>query len=107
MNEGGRVNERGRVTDLLSEVCRALAHPTRRALLHCLSAGECDVGNLCSRLGVDQPTVSKHLAVLRRAGLIQARVEGPRRCYTLSEPAVGSVLDQLEELERALTPRGE
>ncbi|MGM0385707.1 MAG: ArsR/SmtB family transcription factor [Actinomycetota bacterium] len=88
------------MTDFVTGVCRALAHPVRRALLQSLSAGECDVGHLCAGSDLDQPTVSKHLAALRRAGLVQARVDGPRRCYSLlHEDTVRRLLELLDELE--------
>lgn len=88
------------MTDFLTGVCRALAHPVRRALLQALSRGECDVGGLSAGSGLDQPTASKHLAALRRAGLVQVRVDGRRRCYSLThEETVKPLLDLLAELE--------
>ncbi len=88
------------MTDLVTRVCRALGHPARRTLLQALSRSECDVGKLSAGSGLDQPTVSKHLAALRSAGLVQVRVEGRRRCYTLShEKLVKRLLDLLAELE--------
>lgn len=70
-------------TDLFS----VISDPTRRALLLQLHQGECSVGELVDAVGVSQPTVSKHLKVLRDAGLAQTRVQGQRRFYTLhAEP---------------------
>jgi DNA-binding transcriptional ArsR family regulator len=93
--------------DFLTGVCRALGHPARRALLQALSRGECDVGSLSAGLGLDQPTVSKHLAALRSAGLVRARVDGRRRCYSLAhEAVVKPLLDLLTELEVRSAPRG-
>lgn len=88
------------MTDFVAGVCRALAHPVRRELLQALSRGECDVGNLSAGSGLDQPTASKHLAVLRNAGLVQVRVDGRRRCYSLThEEIVKPLLDLLADLE--------
>ena len=88
------------MTDFVTGVCRALAHPVRRALLQALSRGECDVGGLSAGSGLDQPTASKHLAALRRAGLVQVRVDGRRRCYSLiHQETVRPLLDLLAELE--------
>lgn len=72
--------------DLVTNVCRALSHPLRRQLLLALARNECDVGDLGQSCGVGQPTVSKHLAALRSAGLVQVRVDGRFRCYSLTEP---------------------
>ena len=88
------------MTDFLTGVCRALSHPARRALLQALCRGECDVGGLSAGSGLDQPTASKSLATLRRAGLVQVRIDGRRRCYSLShEETVKPLLDLLTELE--------
>jgi DNA-binding transcriptional ArsR family regulator len=88
------------VTDFLTGVCRALAHPARRALLQALARGECDVGGLSAGSGLDQPAASKHLAALRRAGLVTVRVDGRRRCYSLAhEKTVRPLLALLSELE--------
>ena len=68
------------------DVFEAVAEPTRRQLLDELRAGERRVGDLVERLGLAQPTVSKHLRVLRDAGIVVSRVEGQHRCYRI-EPA--------------------
>lgn len=64
----------------------AVAEPTRRRLLDVLLDGESSVGELVDRLGSNQPAVSKHLRVLRDAGLVASRVDAQRRRYRL-EPA--------------------
>ena len=69
-------------------ICKALSHPLRRQILKELVCGECDVSLIQHRASADQPSVSKHLAVLRDAGLVVARTSGRRRCYTLANPAL-------------------
>lgn len=86
--------------DPVTAICRALGHPARRALLRSLAASECDVSNLSRAVGLDQPDASKHLASLRKAGLVEVRVEGPRRCYSLAHAdVVLGVLELLHGLE--------
>jgi len=63
---------------------RATADPTRRRLLHLLSAGEHCVGDLVEILEMPQPTVSRHLAHLRRVGLVAVRRESPWVHYRLT-----------------------
>ena len=64
-----------------------LAEPNRRRILDLLREGEQAVGDLVSGLGLSQPAVSKHLRVLRRAGLVEVRADAQRRLYRLrSEP---------------------
>lgn len=74
-----------------------LVEPHRRRILDLLRSGEQTVGDLVSELGISQPGVSKHLRVLRRAGLVQVRADGQRRQYRLrSEP--------LREIDEWLAP---
>ncbi|OGU02494.1 MAG: transcriptional regulator, partial [Gemmatimonadetes bacterium RBG_16_66_8] len=64
-----------------------LAEPNRRRILDLLRGSERPVGELVAALEVSQPAVSKHLRVLREAGLVEMRVAGQRRMYRLrAEP---------------------
>jgi DNA-binding transcriptional ArsR family regulator len=68
-------------------VFAVLADPTRRSILGLLREGERPVGDLVDALGASQPLVSKHLRVLRDAGLVEARADAQRRLYRLrTEP---------------------
>lgn len=69
-----------------AELASAFAHPLRLRVLRRLSCDPCCVGDLVELAGVDQPKVSRHLAVLRKLGLVSCRVEGRRRCYSLLKP---------------------
>jgi DNA-binding transcriptional ArsR family regulator len=64
----------------------AVADPTRRAILALLRGGEQPAGTLVQTLGLPPPSVSKQLKILREAGMVHARVDGPRRLYSL-DPA--------------------
>jgi DNA-binding transcriptional ArsR family regulator len=66
-------------------VFRALADPSRRAILERLTRGESAVKDLTARFDISQPAVSQHLATLRRAGLVAERREG-RLVYYRVEP---------------------
>jgi DNA-binding transcriptional ArsR family regulator len=70
----------------------ALADPIRRDILALLRHGEQPAGALVTALALPQPSVSKHLKTLREAGLVQARIDGPRRLYRL-DPAPLAELD--------------
>ena len=74
-----------------------LAEPRRREILDLLRHGERPVGDLVARLNLTQPTVSKHLRVLREAGLVQVRQDAQRRLYRLR-------LEPLAELDAWLEP---
>jgi DNA-binding transcriptional ArsR family regulator len=60
-----------------------IADPHRRAILDLLREGERPVGELVDSLGLAQPAVSKHLRVLREAGVVRARVDAQRRVYRI------------------------
>jgi DNA-binding transcriptional ArsR family regulator len=60
-----------------------IAEPNRRAILSLLASSERSVGEIEHRLGMPQTSVSKHLRVLREAGLVEVRVEAQRRVYRL------------------------
>ncbi|AZO30593.1 metalloregulator ArsR/SmtB family transcription factor [Mesorhizobium sp. M1B.F.Ca.ET.045.04.1.1] len=68
-----------------TEIFRALADPTRRAVYERLAAGEMTVSELRAGTSVSQPAVSQHLAVLRGAGLVAERRAG-RNAYYRAEP---------------------
>jgi DNA-binding transcriptional ArsR family regulator/uncharacterized protein YndB with AHSA1/START domain len=60
-----------------------VAEPNRRAILSLLLGSEHSVGDIERQLRLPQPSVSKHLRVLRKAGFVQSRVEAQRRLYSL------------------------
>ena len=73
---------------------RTLADPTRRALFERLCRdGEQTVGALTAQSGVSQPAVSKHLGVLRRAGLVRDRHEGRQTHYSAQAGALVPLVD--------------
>ena len=60
---------------------KAVAHPTRLAIIDGLLKNECNVAQIQKKLGFPQSTISQHLRVLRNYGVINARQEGAKRCY--------------------------
>ena len=74
-----------------------LAEPTRRRILEELRESERSVGQLVERLAVRQPTMSKHLKVLREAGFVSSRAAAQQRLYRLE-------LQRFEALDRWLAP---
>lgn len=71
----------------LEEVFRALGDPTRLRILGLLTEGEVCVCHIYETLGIPQPKASRHLAYLRRAGLVDTRRDGLWIHYRLAEPA--------------------
>jgi DNA-binding transcriptional ArsR family regulator len=74
----------------------AVAEPSRRQILDLLRSGERSVNELVERVRLSQPGVSKHLKMLREAGLVDVRPEGRRRLYTLRAQPLAEVDAWLE-----------
>jgi DNA-binding transcriptional ArsR family regulator len=74
----------------------AVAEPSRRRILDLLRDGERSVNDLVARIGLSQPGVSKHLRVLRDAGLVEVRPEGRQRWYALRAAPLAEVDEWLE-----------
>ena len=68
-------------TPATSDGFQAVAEPCRREILGHLAARECPVGDIVRAVGLAQPSVSKHLRVLREAGLVTVRRDGRRMLY--------------------------
>ena len=85
---------------LLARTVKALAHPTRLAILSLLREGEVCVCELEPALDLRQANISQHLAVLRRANLVTNRREGLRILYRVSDERVFEALDLLSSIAR-------
>ena len=81
----------------MESVFEIIAEPNRRAILSLLVSSDQSVGEIERQLRMPQPTVSKHLRVLREAGFVEATVDAQRRLYRLRP-------DPLQELDAWLTP---
>lgn len=80
----------------MQSVFEVIAEPSRRDILSLLATRERSVGEIETQLGLPQPTVSKHLRVLREAGFVEAQVAAQRRVYRLKP-------EPLEELDSWLS----
>jgi DNA-binding transcriptional ArsR family regulator len=81
----------------VESVFEIIAEPNRRAILGLLVSSEQSVGEIERQLGMPQPTVSKHLRVLREAGFVEATVDAQRRVYRLKP-------EPLQEVDAWLLP---
>jgi DNA-binding transcriptional ArsR family regulator len=87
-------------TDPLGSTFSALADPTRRAIIARLASGDADVSELMKPFGLSQPTISKHLKVLERAGLISQGRDAQRRPRKLVAVPLKGVADWVESYRR-------
>lgn len=76
----------------------ALADPQRRAILELLHGGERSVRQIADEMPITRPAVSRHLRLLKEAGLVTSSAEGTRRLYRLHDEGVAAVRAYLEEV---------
>ncbi|HZX27255.1 MAG TPA: metalloregulator ArsR/SmtB family transcription factor [Telluria sp.] len=89
------------MNDTRDALFRALADPTRRAIFERLcTGGEQTVGALTAHARVSQPAVSKHLGVLKEAGLVRDRHEGRQTHYCAQLQALGPLVDWTKQMTR-------
>ena len=94
----------GMVTD---DVFAVIAEATRRDILVSLRKGDKAVGELVQELEASQPTISKHLKVLREADLVSMRAQGQKRYYTLNPKPLAGIASWLETFDVAAAPAPE
>ena len=81
-----------------------LAEPNRRAILSLLASSQQSVGEIGRRLGMPQPSVSKHLRVLREAGFVEATIDAQRRLYRVRPEPLREVEIWLEPFRQFWAP---
>ncbi len=91
-------NLREEVVRLHAQVCSGLADPNRILILYNLSEGPRCVNDIASSLELPQPTVSRHLKVLRDRGMVRAERDGQTNNYRLSDTRIIQALDILRAL---------
>ena len=89
----------------VESVFEIIAEPNRRAILSLLLSSEQSVGEIERQLRMSQPTVSKHLRVLREVGLVEARVDGRQRLYRLAGQQLKPIHDWVKQFERTWNER--
>lgn len=83
-----------------ADFLRSLAHPARLAIIEYLKKGEASVGQMARDLGVEQSGLSKHLAILRQAGILSSRQEKVSVYYFVKDKDIFKVLRPIAEILR-------
>jgi len=82
--------------DVYTSIFKALAHPTRLTIAFNLTKqAECNVSKMSQCLGIPQPTVSQHLAILKNANVVVCTRNGNQICYKVENPKVIKILKTL------------
>lgn len=83
----------------LAEIAKALSHPARLKILKILNElNSCMVGSIVDLLPLSQSTVSQHLKELKRVGLIQGAIEGPKICYCINTKVIEKAIAEFNKL---------
>lgn len=88
-------------TEARAGILKAMAHPARLFMMEELARGERCVCELREMVGSDLSTVSKHLSVLRNAGLVEMEKRGPQVFYSLTTPCVLKFVECVDNVVRA------
>lgn len=80
------------------QICLALGDPKRMQILYTLYDGPCNVTSIAESLNYPQPTVSRHLALLRQRGMLDSWREGTHVLYQISDKRIIDILDAMREL---------
>ena len=80
------------ISEIKAELFKALAHPARIRVLELLADGERSVGEIQPLIGIELSHLSQQLGVLRRAGLVTTRKEGPSVIYAIRDPQLPELL---------------
>ncbi len=83
------------IDQLHAEICQCLADPRRISILYALSDGPKNVGALMESVGMDRPTASRHLKVLRERSMVRTERDGVSIYYSLADDRVIQALDLL------------
>jgi len=81
------------LNSLQADLFKAIAHPTRIAVLHFLRDGEKCVCEIFPALKIEQPNLSRHLSVLKKEGILSSRKDGLKVIYRVANPQIFELLD--------------
>jgi DNA-binding transcriptional ArsR family regulator len=77
-----------KIFEMQCEICKALAHPLRLAIVDRLNAGETSASDLIADLGVSKANLSKHISLLVHNGIVESRRDGRQLFYSLTDPEI-------------------
>ncbi len=83
------------LAEVQAEFCRMMGNPSRLLILYALRDQERCVSGLAELLEAPQPSVSQHLAAMRKLGIVQSRRQGQRMFYSLTDPNISNACDMI------------
>jgi DNA-binding transcriptional ArsR family regulator len=77
-----------KIFDMQCEICKALAHPLRLAIVDLLNGGEISAADLITELEISKANLSKHMSLLAHSGIVESRRKGRKIFYRLTDPEI-------------------
>jgi len=86
------------IFDLQAQLCQSLSHAIRLRIIHTLKEAPKSVNRISAELGISQPTISRHLSVLRSTGLLTPRRRGQEVFYEITNPKLVEVCEMMRRI---------
>jgi DNA-binding transcriptional ArsR family regulator len=96
-----------KIYHLQCDICKALGHPLRLALLNRLGSKEITASDLIADLGISKVNLSKHMSMLAHAGIVESRRSGRQMLYRLTDPEIHKACDIMRSILYRRLKRGE
>jgi ArsR family transcriptional regulator len=87
-----------KIFEMQCEICKALGHPLRLAIVDRLKAGESSAADLIKELELSKANLSKHMTLLAHAGIVDSRRDGRQICYRLTDPAINEACSMMRSI---------
>lgn len=100
-------SDQQKIFEMQCEICKALAHPVRMAIVNCLRDKEMAAADLIDNLSISKVTLSKNIALLIRGGIVESRRDGRRIAYRLTDPAIQEACSIMNSVIYRRLKRGE
>jgi DNA-binding transcriptional ArsR family regulator len=96
-----------KIFQMQCEICKALAHPLRMAVVNCLKEKEMAAADLIADLEISKVNLSKHIALLVHAGIVESRRDGRQILYRLTDPEIQEACSIMSSVIYRRLKRGE
>jgi DNA-binding transcriptional ArsR family regulator len=87
-----------KIFQMQCEICKALGHPLRLAIVDRLNAGEAATSDLIADLGISKANLSKHMSLLAHSGIVESRRRGRKLFYHLTDPEIHKACDIMRSI---------
>jgi len=100
-------SDQKKIFEMQCEICKALAHPLRMAIVNCFGDKELAAADLIDNLGISKANLSKNIALLIRGGIVESRRDGRQIVYRLTDPAIQEACSIMSSVIYRRLKRGE